>query len=95
MNPPTDSEAALLTRASYYTILNQIPALERAAWVEQAEACIPLSAEQQARLGLSSKLGEVILLPGAPGGLCSPAQLRELFPKAEALAEVLFQAVLP
>lgn len=86
----SDSEAALLQRAAYYTILNQIPVEERAAWVEQAEAAIPLTSEQRGRLGLADL--DMVLLPGA-GGICSPLQLEGAFPNVEALSGLLVKAV--
>lgn len=92
MNPPSegDSEAALLQRASYYTILKAISPEERAAWVEQAEAAIPLTSEQRRLLGLADM--DIVLLPGA-GGMCSPSQLEGAFPNVEALSGLLVKAV--
>lgn len=55
-----------------YPLLDRIPAEERPAWISQAEAGIPLSPEQAARLGV--RVAALVLLP-ADGCDLSAAQL--------------------
>lgn len=63
-----------------YPLLICIPPGERAAWIEQAEAGIPLTAEQNAALGMHPSLLGGVLLPARASRL-SQQQLEAISPK--------------
>lgn len=62
-----------------YPLLIRIPPEMRLAWVEQAEAGIPLTAEQNAALGMHPSLIGGVLLPARPSSM-SAGQLNAVSP---------------